>query len=354
MRITNTMMVNTLNRNIFGNLTRMDTLQNQLATGRQFANISDDPLALIYSQSARNTINRINNFARSVHTAQDWLTQAEDGIMEMQRTMVDLYELAVQASNDTKGTGDESDKRNIAPAVRQLTQNVVDTLNSTFGNRFLFGGFNTPGDRPANYPDEHLRPFTVADCPDAGVPALFLNGRSLHALEGMTWQDFQTALAPPGGEFSGLIDVKTLDVGPGIEMPISVNGIELAFFRTPDPDNPGGFIMRSVWSVANDLYEKTSRGAPAYEVMQSIRPLQDAQNHLLTETADIGGRIRRLELLEARYEQNAINFERMRSNAEDVDFAETIMHFRMAEAVYQAALSAGARIIQPTLMDFLR
>ena len=44
----------------------------------------------------------------------------------------------------------------------------------------------------------------------------------------------------------------------------------------------------------------------------------------------------------------------MKSNAEDVDFAEVIMNQKMAEAVYQASLAAGARIIQPTLMDFLR
>ena len=44
----------------------------------------------------------------------------------------------------------------------------------------------------------------------------------------------------------------------------------------------------------------------------------------------------------------------MRSDAEDVDMADVIMYLKMAEAVYQAALSAGARVIQPSLMDFLR
>jgi flagellar hook-associated protein 3 FlgL len=58
--------------------------------------------------------------------------------------------------------------------------------------------------------------------------------------------------------------------------------------------------------------------------------------------------------LEIRYAQDEINYTQMMSDAEDVDFAEVIMNQKMAEAVYQAALSAGARVIQPTLMDFLR
>ena len=85
-----------------------------------------------------------------------------------------------------------------------------------------------------------------------------------------------------------------------------------------------------------------------------IGRVQGAQNHLLTRTAEIGGRQRRLELLEARYSQDNLNYEKMRSDAEDADMAEVIMYLKMAETVYQAALSAGARVIQPTLMDFLR
>jgi flagellar hook-associated protein 3 FlgL len=42
------------------------------------------------------------------------------------------------------------------------------------------------------------------------------------------------------------------------------------------------------------------------------------------------------------------------SKNEDVDMAEVIMRLKSEENVYRASLSAGARIIQPTLVDFLR
>jgi flagellar hook-associated protein 3 FlgL len=42
------------------------------------------------------------------------------------------------------------------------------------------------------------------------------------------------------------------------------------------------------------------------------------------------------------------------SENEDVDEAETIMNLKNEENVYRASLAGGARIIQPTLVDFLR
>jgi len=147
-------------------------------------------------------------------------------------------------------------------------------------------------------------------------------------------------------------DVLTFDVGPSISMPVTISGIDLILYDTVDKD--GVAVKRNMFNVLNDLYTVTSNGEPAEVINKFIKPLQDGQNHLLTKTAEVGGRTRRLELLAARYEQDYINYERMKSDAEDVDFAEVIMFQKMAEAVYQAALSSGARIIQPTLMDFLR
>ena len=386
MRVTNSMLVSNLMRNLGNNLTRMDKLLNQEATGRKFAHISDDPTALIYAQSARNKIARLENYQRTVQTAQNWLTQAEDGVMELQKVLVHAYELTVDAASDAKGTGDESDKRNIAPAIGQLRDHFLDTLNMTFGDKFVFGGYNTPGDPTYRTDDQGVKAFTVETGAmvdvfgnpqigrdgnpmveldsdgnpvlDAGGnqipltgPRIFYNGYDMSQFDGMTLADFRAYSDPSFDVLKN--DILKFDVGMGVSMPVTMNGIELLFFITPgdDAETP---IIRNAWNVLQDVYELCDDGAPATEIGKMIKPLQDAQNHLLTKTSEIGGRVRRLDLLEARYEQDAINYERMRSDAEDVDMAEVILYLKMAEAVYQAALSAGARIIQPTLMDFLR
>ncbi len=42
------------------------------------------------------------------------------------------------------------------------------------------------------------------------------------------------------------------------------------------------------------------------------------------------------------------------SDVEDADIAEVTINLKMQENVHRTALAAGARIIQPSLLDFLR
>ena len=42
------------------------------------------------------------------------------------------------------------------------------------------------------------------------------------------------------------------------------------------------------------------------------------------------------------------------SDTEDADIAKTIIELNSQQAAYQAALRAGASIVQASLMDFLR
>ena len=526
MRVTNSMLVNNFMRNLNNNLVRMDKLQNQLATGRKYAHISDDPIALIFGQAARNKIARLEHYQRAVQSAQQWLEHVETSVMELQGRVADIYTEVVNVATDVKGAADKND---IAMLIAQLRDHYVDTLNSTFGDRYMFAGYNTPGeaslsgpvtgpykfengsliyngynltelakvddinvmtarianlnnevdegmkslmndyawitgfDLPANYdgsfdingpneivekravlvaklgtldpsnPDyldpedpnyyverarlteelavvdaemvryndsfqalkekwdkraEALKEFealntVVVDTnpSDTGSPTTVDNiDVSYNAATGLIdglavdvdgaatvllqWETdpilgttIMAATRLEYDDFTDLLDrlqsdVLIFDVGPSVSMPVTFNGLDLILYETVAED--GKTIKRNIFSLMDDLTKAAASGNPAEQLGSYIKELQDAQNHLLTKVAEVGGRTRRLDLLEARYDQNMIMYEKMRSDAEDVDMAEVIMYQKMAEAVYQAALSAGARIIQPTLMDFLR
>jgi len=371
-RVTNTMLRNTLLNNVNNNLGRMDRLQNQLSSGRQWAHISDNPSALIFGQAARNRITRIEHFQQSIGTAQNWLTQAESGTRELQETIGHVYEQMVSAGS----TMTDEDRLNLSRVVGQMRNHFLDTLNTTFGDRFVFGAFNTPGDFAQSAPPQ-IRPFTM----NAAGELLF-NGFNLSQFDGRSAGDFEQArltgtipLLPHETGYPGDRDVPELqqllgnniefEVGPGIMMPVTMNGIDLVMFRTVSADGDNNTIFRNAFSLLTEVYEglrgQTVGNPPVNiptittdEMTMLIRQVQDSQNHLLARTAEIGGRQRRLELIDARFEQDFINYEEMRSRAEDADMAEVIMNLRMAETIYQAALSAGARVIQPSLMDFLR
>jgi flagellar hook-associated protein 3 FlgL len=370
------MLVNNLMRNLNSNFDKVDKLQNMMASGRKFAHISDDPIALIYSQAARNKLARLEHYQTTIGSAKDWLNQAETGMMELQKVMADAYEACVDATHDGKTNGD---KQNIAQVVGQLREHFVDTLNAAFGDKYIYAAYNTPGDPAAGFGGEGIKSFTVSG------EKLFFNGFELSKfdkmpagllnvdLSGLNYADAVTAIDNLGLSLGSLThddiimlhklksDVLSFDVGPGINMPVTMNGVDMALFTTTDEN--GETVVRSAFNVLSDLYNGAN-GDPsasppvpplsASALTKIIKPLQDAQNHLLTKTAVIGGRIRRLELLEARYEQDSINYQRMMSDAEDADMSEVIMRLRIAESVMQSAMSAGARVIQPSLMDFLR
>ena len=62
----------------------------------------------------------------------------------------------------------------------------------------------------------------------------------------------------------------------------------------------------------------------------------------------------RLEMMENRLDIQFVNVTKQKSNNEDVDYAEAITQMVTAESIHQAALSTGAKIIQQTLVDFIR
>ena len=576
MRVTNSMLVNNLLNNLNVNLSKMEKLNNQLASGRKFGHISDDPIALIYAQAARNRLHRLSHYQSTVESAQDWIRQVETGVMELQGRVADVYTAIIDAATDVKGLGSSSDKINVAMLIEQLRDHYRDTLNATFGDKYMYAGYNTPGDSVTGkitgpftlndnwelfYNGQNISNFleisvtdssaatTVINTNDAkgifgglkidisgdpadipgkvanaiqqvndlliGVPAnpgppptdavlgldeinglihakyeeiggcemqitslqsridqteseindkpdIFYKFESdgtptldkLTALKEQLESDLlaeRSKLSTAKNEMSALktdqntvlqkiqkyvntdkleydvdgrvsisvggvsllsvadtnipttgiagpnvslidaidttlnptydptitdpsdpnsqkyidpkmnnmivmvemvnklkADVLTFDVGPSVSMPVTINGIDLVLFQASD-----GTTL-NIFQVLHEAFKVANVGDEAGEVGSYIKELQDGQNHLLTKVAELGGRTRRLDLLTARYEQDNINYEQMKSDAEDADFAEVIMYQKMAEAVYQAALSAGARTIQPTLMDFLR
>lgn len=82
--------------------------------------------------------------------------------------------------------------------------------------------------------------------------------------------------------------------------------------------------------------------------------IDNQMGNVLRVRADIGARQNRVDLSADRMSSDLINFTKLMSENEDVDVAETIMNLKNEENVYQASLAGGARVIQQTLVDFLR
>ncbi|WP_053218576.1 flagellar hook-associated protein FlgL [Virgibacillus senegalensis] len=93
---------------------------------------------------------------------------------------------------------------------------------------------------------------------------------------------------------------------------------------------------------------------PDEEMGANISSLDNHIDNVVNERADLGARMNRLDLIEDRLSSQEVTANKMMSDNEDIDLEKVIMKLTTQESVHRAALSAGSRIIQPTLTDFLR
>lgn len=92
-----------------------------------------------------------------------------------------------------------------------------------------------------------------------------------------------------------------------------------------------------------------------HDNIRAMIPIFDAHtDNMLSLRADVGARSNRLDLITKRVASSNVSFTRLLSDAEDADMSEVIMQLQNAENVYKASLSTGAKVIQPSLVDFLR
>lgn len=82
--------------------------------------------------------------------------------------------------------------------------------------------------------------------------------------------------------------------------------------------------------------------------------VDDHLDNVLMTIADIGAKDNRLKFVENRIDSNNLSMTSILSKVQDINYSETILKFKSLEAIYRASLSTGAKVIQPTLVDFIK
>lgn len=305
MRITNNMLVNNMINHMGNNLTRMDKYQQKLATGKKIIVPSDDPVVAARALKLRTDVSQIDQYKRNVKDAMSWLEITESALGNVGDIMQRARELAVQASN---GATTPDDTRKIEQEVNQLKNQLIHLGNATYAGRYVFSGFKT---------DTKL-------INDDGTFAVDVNNTESIVYE----------------------------IGIGDDINVNVTGGDLfnnGGVATATPPTNKGQLMQDF----EDFLAALNVG-DHNTISDALTNFDVQLNNLIRIRADVGARHNRLELTSNRLDNDALNFSKLMSDNEDVDQAENIMLLKSEENVYRASLSGGARIIQPSLVDFLR
>ena len=136
---------------------------------------------------------------------------------------------------------------------------------------------------------------------------------------------------------------KQLKIGPTAMIDISANGLD---FMGTGASNYYCLLDKCVRVLNGELDQSLLTDM-----------VGDIQNALSTNSAvrtKFGASIERIEMLTDRYNTSELTYTEMLAEAEDVDLAEAIMIWKTAQTVYDGALAAGSKVIQTSLLDFLR
>ncbi len=303
-RITNRMVKNATLRNIQQNLRAMNRLQEDLSSGKAMRKPSDDPIRVARIMSFTISLSKNAQYRRNINSATSWLEVTEDALQGINEVLQRVRELAVAGTN---GAMSPAAREAIAMEVDELTGVLVQLGNTSYEGRQVFGGFKTT-----------TVPFERDD-----VGVVTYNGDD------------------------GIID---WEVAPGVTIQGNISGQEL--FKINISEQELG-IESGIFAHMNKLRNALNSGNTS-EIDESIGHMTEAIDHVLDKRASLGALVNGLKLTLSNNEAENINFTGMRSELEDVDFAEAIMHFTSLENVYRASLSTGAKVMESTLLDFLR
>lgn len=313
MRITNNMLVNNLVYNLNQNLKTMEKLQYQLATGKKFRVPSDDPIGASKSLKFNTDISKLEQYKRNAEDAMSWMNDTEAALAEIGEVLKRAYELTVDAANGTK---DDGDLLKIREEIEQLKDHLVQIANTTYSGRHIFSGYKT---------DKPLMIVVEGE-----------NGKKI--------------------KYNISIDKSEVFVyNVGISERVEVNTLGGLVFGAPDVGYSGEVtkghtpgLIKVFNNLSQALEEANSEG-----LQEAIEDLQAGMEQVLSVRSQVGAKMNRLELTVKKLDLQINNTKELLSYNEDVDIAEAIMHMSMAQNVYVSSLMTGAKIIQPSLAQFL-
>ncbi len=117
---------------------------------------------------------------------------------------------------------------------------------------------------------------------------------------------------------------------------------DLGIFGSPD--------LLGNMMVLEDALERND----TEEINLCLEIFDDALDRILIERADVGARVNRGETASYRLLSFEVQVTSQLSRVEDADITRVITDIASAEAAYQAALASAARMLQPSLLNFLR
>lgn len=298
MRIANKTLYENVIQSLSSTSSQMVKAQEIVSTGKRINNLSDDPVGLVSVLDLRSSLANIEQMSRNISTGSSWLTASESALTQVLDIITEAKELTVQMSSSNTSS---SERANSSTLVDGYLDQIIALANTQVGGRYIFAGTDTDtmpfelndGETQVDYYGNDT-PFSIKISKDSNIEI----GKDGEDIFGDDWDDSNI--------FKTLIDLKTYLQNDDI------SGIQAAM------DN-----------------------------------LESHFDSVSAQISEIGGKVIRLDIRENIIADLELVYTEKKSQLEEVDIAEAIIELEAKELAYNAALSASAKIMQLSLVDFL-
>lgn len=277
---------------------RQSRLQTQAATGQRIFQPEDDPTAVgrllgLNSESGQNS-----QFQLNASRALDVSQASYSGLQAIKGISDRAGELAVLGA----GAQSPDAYRAYAKEVNQLLEQTVQLGNTKFGNDYLFAG--TAVSAP---------PYTTTRNPAGEITA---------------------------AAFAGDAGQTAIELSPGARIaPGTTNATNLGV---------RDFINQLV-ALRDGLNAGTNAAVTAVQT-----PLENSENLLVNSLSEHGAIQLRIEVNQKQLQTRADQVDKLISNEADADLPSTVVRLSQTSTAYEAALSSATKILQLSILDYLR
>ncbi|KAA1173868.1 flagellar hook-associated protein 3 [Marinobacter salinexigens] len=386
--------------------TSLNNTQQQISTGKRVNQPSDDPVAAARILKLDQELARVETYQRNVDLADNRLSQEESALQSATDIIQRIRELTVQAGN---GALSVNDRQSIASEMKERLEQLATVANTQDASgEYIFSGFqgsvqSFKQDATGSWVYQGDEGQRVLEIDDGVTVPISDHGKGIfvNVPEAITGE--HTNLVNPDAYISGVKLVSEADLAAeypnafpdditveiqadGTLLAIDAQGdvltVEPATYESGEPFVVAGIEMtitdavpgagdqftidvngkQSVFASIENLIaglttldKSTGQGNSAYDdlIAQSLVNLDNAQESMVLKQTEIGGRMNAVESTKTFLEDSSVYSNEIRSQLQDVDYAEAISNLSFQSFVLQAAQQSFAQVSQLSLFDRL-
>lgn len=326
MRITNSMMSKSFLRDLNRNQSYMKRINDQLTSGKEISRPSDNPYKVARSMQLSSDIVASNQYNENIKDTTNWLDTTDTALQQLEKSMQRVRELMVSSGNAAYGS---DERKAIKDEINEKINEMSQILNTTFDGKYIFGGTKVSS-----------KPVAI-DTSAGGNNKIYYSDKDGNIISDTNPTTEQIK------QIENIKDSLEVEVSQGVKMKYNVSASDILEFT--DKDGTAN-LMDLLGNIVDNLDDPTKSD----EIINAnLKDMDRNISNVLKIMSEVGAKQNRMESAGTQNEEQIFNLKDILSQTEDIDLAEKTIEAKVAQSVYMAALQVSARIVQPSLLDFL-